>query len=411
MVTFSPDFWAPAMDSNVRRRAEPGLFGETKASARSAKSPFPKTSPNNVLSLPLPEPDNTSAYLDDTENEQTKKNILQRIFNSPPPSENGDCKRMGVRRENFLHKKYVCDKGCIGRGATAVVRLAHKIDYVGSSENEKLYAVKSFRRRRKDEGEREYVKKLTSEFCISSSLHHTNVVETIDLVLDENNRWCEVMEFCPGGDLYNIIKNGRMSTTEINCCFKQLIQGVAYLHSMGVAHRDIKPENLLLDDHGHLKITDFGVSDVFRMCWERQAHLSRGICGSEPYIAPEAFTSKEYDAREVDIWACGIVYYAMTYHGIPFRTATKNDPNYKNFLELRRLGTYEPLNKLPPGCRELLMRILEPNPSERITVQDILEDEWFKRIEVCNNCETTQGYHNHFTEEVELKRNMNVKRY
>ncbi|ORY00132.1 Pkinase-domain-containing protein [Basidiobolus meristosporus CBS 931.73] len=389
------------MDSNVRRRAEPGLFGETPA-PRGEKSPFPKSTPSNVFSLPLPEPDNDNTYSDESDSEQSKPNLLQRIFNSPTPSESGESKRSCGKRDNYLNKKYICDKGCIGRGATAVVRLAHKID---STNGDKLYAVKSFRRRRKDEGEREYVKKLTSEFCISSSLHHINVVETVDLVLDENEQWCEVMEFCPGGDLYNVIKNGTMSTTEINCCFKQLIQGVSYLHSMGVAHRDIKPENLLLDYNGHLKITDFGVSDVFRMCWERQAHLSRGICGSEPYIAPEAFTNKEYDAREVDIWACGIVYYAMLYRGIPFRTATKNDPNYKNYLELRRLGTYEPLNKLPPGCRELFMRILEPNPAERITMEEILEDEWFKSIEVCDNCESSKGHHRHFTEEMELKRN------
>jgi serine/threonine protein kinase len=71
-----------------------------------------------------------------------------------------------------------------------------------------------------------------------------------------------------------------MTLMEINCCFKQLINGIHYLHSMGVAHRDLKPENLLIDRHGHLKITDFGVSDVFRTCWEREPHKSKGLCGS-----------------------------------------------------------------------------------------------------------------------------------
>jgi len=79
---------------------------------------------------------------------------------------------------------------------------------------------------------------------------------------------------------------------------------------MGVAHRDLKPENLLFDKEGHLKIADFGVSEVFRTAFEREPHMSRGICGSAPYIAPEEFERKEYDAREVDIWSCGIIYYA-----------------------------------------------------------------------------------------------------
>lgn len=100
------------------------------------------------------------------------------------------------------------------------------------------------------------------------------------------------MEYCPGGDLYEAIKKGDMSTDQINLYFKQIVTGVAYLHSMGVAHRDIKPENLLLDGLGHVKITDFGVSDVFRMCWEKQTHMSKGLCGSEPYIAPEQFEQK-----------------------------------------------------------------------------------------------------------------------
>ena len=126
-----------------------------------------------------------------------------------------------------LTQKYgVCQKVAIGKGATSVVRLAHKWDRT----EEKLYAVKvshrswfsknvihgfpsfsqEFRKRRKNESEKEYVKKLTAEFCISSTLHHPNIVETVDLVQDENQHWCEVMEFCPGGDLYAAIKKGWM---------------------------------------------------------------------------------------------------------------------------------------------------------------------------------------------------------
>ena len=151
-----------------------------------------------------------------------------------------------------LLKKYgICDRAAIGKGATAVVRLAHKWD----RREEKLYAVKEFRKRRKNETEKDYVKKLTSEFCISSTLHHSNVVETVDLVQDEAHHWCEVMEYCPGGDLYAAIKKGGMSSGEVECTFKQILLGIQYLHSMGVAHRDIKPENLLLDGRGHVKVS------------------------------------------------------------------------------------------------------------------------------------------------------------
>ena len=117
------------------------------------------------------------------------------------------------------------------------------------------------------------------------------------------------MEFCPGGDLYAAIKKGGMSPSEVECCFKQILTGVSYLHSQGVAHRDIKPENLFFDTKGHLKVCnrilclsdaqltvvqigDYGASTVYRLPWEATIHMSTGLCGSEPYIAPEQFLGK-----------------------------------------------------------------------------------------------------------------------
>lgn len=91
-------------------------------------------------------------------------------------------------------------------------------------------------------------------------MRHENVIQTVDLIQDERERWCEVMEYMPGGDLYTLLASGSLNEPdEIACLFKQLMNGVAYLHSVGVAHRDLKPENLLLDAEARiLKITDFG---------------------------------------------------------------------------------------------------------------------------------------------------------
>lgn len=68
------------------------------------------------------------------------------------------------------------------------------------------------------------------------------------------------MEFCPGGDLYAAIKKGGMSPSEVECCFKQILRGVEYLHSQGVAHRDLKPENLFFDTKGHLKVCSLPIT-------------------------------------------------------------------------------------------------------------------------------------------------------
>ncbi|EGO19434.1 hypothetical protein SERLADRAFT_335756, partial [Serpula lacrymans var. lacrymans S7.9] len=292
-----------------------------------------------------------------------------------------------------LTQKYgVCQKVAIGKGATSVVRLAHKWD----RSEEKLYAVKEFRKRRKNESEKEYVKKLTAEFCISSTLHHVNIVETVDLVQDENQHWCEVMEFCPGGDLYAAIKKGGMSPSEVECCFKQIISGVSYLHSQGVAHRDIKPENLFFDTKGHLKIGDYGASTVYRLPWETTIHMSTGLCGSEPYIAPEQFLGKPYDARLVDIWACGIVYYCLHFQEMPWRVAQSSDTLYAAYASACSAPQPSPssssvqnfpptINNLSPrGCRSLIRKMLEPDPKQRAQIEAVMAHSWMQGIEVCH---------------------------
>lgn len=81
----------------------------------------------------------------------------------------------------------------LGEGTSAVVMVVRKLGHDG--RNEKLYAIKQFRKRKKSESEKEYMKKLTSEFCISSTFTHPNIVETIDLVLDDRKRYCTVMEY------------------------------------------------------------------------------------------------------------------------------------------------------------------------------------------------------------------------
>ncbi|KAF8610050.1 Pkinase-domain-containing protein [Ceratobasidium sp. AG-I] len=289
-----------------------------------------------------------------------------------------------------------CERIAIGKGATSIVKLAHKWDRT----EEKLYAVKEFRKRRKNETEKEYVKKLTAEFCISSALHHPNIVETVDLVKDENQHWCEVMEYCPGGDLYAAIRRGGMSPSEVECCFKQVLLGVEYLHSQGVAHRDIKPENLFFNEQGHLKIGDYGASTVYRLPWEKNIHMSTGLCGSEPYIAPEQFTPGPYDARLVDIWACGIVYYCLHFQELPWRVAQQSDPLFQAYLTACSakptvaVGSNSPApaqaplpatisNLSPRACRPLLRKMLEPNPKLRAQIEDVMKDSWLMSVDVC----------------------------
>ena len=262
-------------------------------------------------------------------------------------------KKGGPNASSSLVEKYGKCQEVVGRGAFGIVRISHK--KTGPS-GEKLFAVKEFRRR-PDETEKKYSKRLTAEFCISSSLRHPNVIHTLDLLKDAKGDYCEVMEFCAGGDLYTLVlSSGKLETQEADCFFKQMMRGVEYLHEMGVAHRDLKPENLLLTTSGGLKITDFGNGECFRMAWETDPHMVSGLCGSAPYISPEEYTDKEFDARAVDVWACGVIYMAMRTGRHLWRVAKKDeDEFYQRYLEGRRDEEgYGPIESLHRVSRLIL---------------------------------------------------------
>ncbi|KAK0105156.1 hypothetical protein ONS95_004446 [Cadophora gregata] len=187
-----------------------------------------------------------------------------------------------------------------GKGATAHVKLMYR---KGGGPHE-TYAVKEFRGKSTKEKSEDYEQKVKSEYSIARSAHHPNIVETIRLCT-HNGRWNHVMEFCDQGDLFSLVSQKYLSRkgrlTDRLCLFKQLIQGLNYLHTHGIAHRDIKLENLLLTKDSKLKITDFGVSEVFAgihpglrasggQCGKDMGEIRLcppGICGSPPYVAPE----------------------------------------------------------------------------------------------------------------------------
>lgn len=270
-------------------------------------------------------------------------------------------KKGGPNATATLVEKYGKCQEIVGRGAFGIVRISHKAD-PKDSKLEQLYAVKEFRRR-PQESPRKYQKRLTSEFCISSSLRHPNVIHTLDLLQDAKGDYCEVMEFCAGGDLYTLVlAAGKLEVVEADCFFKQLMRGVEYMHEMGVAHRDLKPENLLLTTRGALKITDFGNGECFRMAWEKEAHMTAGLCGSAPYIAPEEYVDTEFDPRAVDVWATGVIYMAMRTGRHLWRVAKKDeDEFFERYLEGRRdEDGYGPI--------EALHRVRGYHPSRDLTL-------------------------------------------
>jgi serine/threonine protein kinase len=181
--------------------------------------------------------------------------------------------------------------------------------------------------------------------------------------------------------MYGLIKQGNLQPLDIYGYFKQLLFGLDYIHSLGVAHRDLKPENLLIRNNV-LKIADFGSADVFRVAWLDHSRLSDGLCGTTPYMAPEVFGNGGYWAAPIDVWSAGIIFFCMLFDGVPFGCARKSDTNYPIYLRKRPLFQYDPFNVLGMDQRKLLYVMLDPDSDSRITISQVLNIPWIEKIHV-----------------------------
>jgi len=315
----------------------------------------------------------------------------------------------------FYHKFLGRHGKHIGKGATSKVTLMVRKGSPGE-----LYAVKEFRGKSSSETREEYEKKIKSEYTVAKSLHHPNIVETVRLCTD-HGRWNHVMEYCQEGDLFSLVNKGFFKPEDREkdrqCLFKQLVQGINYLHSNGIAHRDIKLENLLMTSDSKLKITDFGVSEVFSgihpglreaggFCGKGMGEIRRcapGICGSEPYIAPEVLKkSGDYDPRALDVWSSAIVMIMLIYGAPLWHRAECQPGSHYNLLHVgwtkwkSRHAEGEPVTESdyprvspfdlyikPPALRRLLLQMLDPDPDRRISISDVVKNRWVKGIECC----------------------------
>ncbi|KAG7760292.1 hypothetical protein KL947_001136 [Ogataea haglerorum] len=228
--------------------------------------------------------------------------------------------------EGSLTKKYGKLGKVLGSGAGGSVRLL-----VRESDGV-TFAVKEFVPRRPNESVKEYARKCTAEFCIGSTLHHPNIIQTIDII-SEHNQYFEVMEYAPI-DFFGVVMAGKMTRSEINCFLKQITMGVQYLHSVGLAHRDLKLDNCVVTKEGILKLIDFGSAVVFKYPFEDEIVNAHGIVGSDPYLAPEVLThTQSYDPQLVDIWSIGIIYCCMTLRRFPWKAPKPEDPSFNLYCQ------------------------------------------------------------------------------
>lgn len=231
--------------------------------------------------------------------------------------------------DSILSQKYGKLGRVLGTGAGGSVKLL-----VRSSDG-KTFAVKQFRPRRSGESVKDYARKCTSEYMIGSMLHHPNIIETLDVFSDsKQNQYYEVMEYC-SVDFFAVVMSGKMSRGEISCCFKQLVEGVSYLHSKGYSHRDLKLDNCVMTRDGILKLIDFGSAFIFKYAYEADEKPAHGVVGSDPYLAPEVLKStKRYSAPLVDVWSIAIIFCCMMLKRFPWKEPRLTDNNFKVYCML-----------------------------------------------------------------------------
>ena len=215
--------------------------------------------------------------------------------------------------------------------------------------------------------EKEDLDRIIREMSILTKMDHENVIKVFQIFEDPNN-FLIIMEFCEGGELFNyIVKKGRLSEKEASFFFYQIISGVEYIFSKGIAHRDLKPENLLLNKNNIIKIIDFGLSNFFD-----GEHNLVTPCGSPCYASPEMVSGNDYNGFNIDIWATGIILFAMTCGYLPFE-----DPDNDKLFEQILKAHLDFPSHLSELCRDLIRKILVTDPKKRITINQIKEHSFY----------------------------------
>lgn len=248
-------------------------------------------------------------------------------------------------------------EACIGAGAFSSV---YKV-----SRDDKLFALKVISRNGISESGAK--KRLESEIATMKKLSHSNLVRLVDNFEDRENFYL-VMDYCPGGTLSEFIHSGpKIRETTAAIIFQQIVRAVQYCHLQGVAHRDLKPENILITRAPTIKITDFG------LCGDLTGDQKMTtFCGTPCYAAPECLLKKKYGIA-TDIWSLGVILFELVTGKYPW--PVKNTPQMlKQILH----GQYETPTDVSMQCCDLIRSMLRVNPSNRMTLDAILEHEWFR---------------------------------
>lgn len=189
---------------------------------------------------------------------------------------------------------------------------------------------------------------------------HPNIVNLIHSFETDAHIYI-VLEFCSRGDLYEAIRTGTgpLETEHVRQFMLQLVDAVAYIHSMGMYHRDIKPENIFLTQSGEMKLGDFGLATSDAWSYETTV-------GSDRYMSPEQYDSAQagYAPEKADIWAIGICLLNILFSRNPFTTPTEADPLFLDFSRDKQ-SLFDVFPTMSQDTYEVIAQCMSLDPTKR----------------------------------------------
>ena len=252
----------------------------------------------------------------------------------------------------------------IGHGAFGQVNLALHIAS-GRLVAIKIFAKKNLRNTRAKE-------KIMTEIETLSNFHHPFINQILDN-FETSTHIFIVMEYVCGDLLGFIRKRSKLSESVSKIIFKQLIEGLKYIHKKHFVHRDIKLDNILIDLTNTIKICDFGVSKHF----DDKNEIMFDHCGTPAYIAPEIFEHTGYKGPACDIWSAGVTLYYMLAGEQPFKAGSISE-----LEKIIKAGDFKEIEGVSKEANNLLSKILQVNPKARLSLDEILNHKWLDKVDL-----------------------------
>lgn len=214
------------------------------------------------------------------------------------------------------------------------------------------------------------IERFRNEMKFARKIRHKNVCQMYDLSKEEGSSYI-TMEFVPGDDLKSLIRRmGRLSPGQAISLTKQVCDGLAEAHKLGVVHRDLKPQNIMIDQDGSARIMDFGIARSI----EGKGITGAGVMiGTPDYMSPEQVEGKEVDPRS-DIYSLGIIIYEMVTGQTPFEGDTPFTIGVKHKSEAPK-DPKELAPQIPDDLSLIILRCLEKEKERRYRSADELQSE------------------------------------